>query len=146
MKKLIALVLALVCVLGLVGCQNKPNTPKDLDVDSVVLLYENHNDLSANVRVTITDKDIIAELLSMHNDLRTEDSEQAVGKEKVWVIFRKDEKHIIEWWIATDGKDWSDALFTTHSTALTVDYQPQLVNNTRDYSRIIEILEELKDK
>ena len=146
MKKLIAFVFALVCVLGFVGCQNKPNTPKGLDIDSVVLLYENSNDLSANLRVTLTDKDIIAELLSMHNDLRTKDSKQAVGKEKVWVIFRKDEKHIIEWWIAIDGKDWSNAIFTTHSTAMTVDYQPQLVNNTRDYSRIIEILEELRDK
>ena len=29
MKKLIALVLALVCVLGLIGCQNKPNTPTE---------------------------------------------------------------------------------------------------------------------
>lgn len=146
MKKLLALIFSSICLMSLVSCQNKPNPPKNLDVDSVVMLYENSNDLSANVRVTITDKDVIAELLSMHNDLRTEDSKQAVGKEKVWVIFREDEKHIIEWWIATDGKDWSDALFTTHSTAMTVDYQPQLVNNTRNYSRIIEILEQLKDK
>ena len=27
MKKLIAFVLALICVLGLIGCQNEPNTP-----------------------------------------------------------------------------------------------------------------------
>lgn len=144
MKKMIALILALICVMSLAGCQNKPNTPKDLDVDSVVMLYENANDLSANVRVTIRDKDIIAELLSMHNDLRTEDTKQSMGKEKVWVIFCKDEKHIIDWWIGTDGKDWSDALFTTYSTALAKDYQ--LVNNSRNYSRIIELLEELKDQ
>lgn len=142
MKKLIAFVLALVCVLSLVGCQNKPNTLKDIDVDSVVMLYENANDISANVMVTSTDKDIIAELLSMHNDLRTEKTEQPAAKERVWVIFCKDEKHIVEWWIGTDGKDWSDALFTTYSTALTEDYQ--LVNNTRNYSRIIEILDDLK--
>jgi len=144
MKRLIALVLALVCVLCLVGCQNKPNTPKDLDVDSVVMLYENDNDLASNAKVTITDKEIIAELLLMHNDLRTEKTKQPAAKERVWVIFRKDEKHIIEWWIGTNGKDWSDALFTTYSTALTEGYQ--LVKNARNYSRIIEILEELKDQ
>ena len=29
MKKLIAFVLALICVLGLIGCQNEPNTPTE---------------------------------------------------------------------------------------------------------------------
>ena len=35
MKKLIALVLVLVCVFGLVGCQSKPNTPADIEIDTV---------------------------------------------------------------------------------------------------------------
>ena len=33
MRKYIALALALVCVLGLVGCQNRPNTPTEIKVD-----------------------------------------------------------------------------------------------------------------
>lgn len=32
MKKFIALVLAWVCVLGLVGCQNNPNAPEETEV------------------------------------------------------------------------------------------------------------------
>lgn len=145
-KKLSALVLVLLSALSLIGCQNKPNTPKDHDINNVVMLYENDDDLSSNGNVAITDEEIIAELLTMHNDLRTEKPKKPIdiGPKRVWVIFRKDEKHIIEWLVVTDGKDWSKAQFVTYSTALGEDYQ--LIINTYDYSRLLEILHEYKDK
>ena len=143
MKKFLAILFALWVLLSCAGCQNKPQVPKDLQIDSVVLLYENAQDPASNKRAVITQREIIAELLSMHQDLRTVKTNQPPAEEGVWIIFRKDETHILEWWIGTTGKDWNDASFLTYSTALTADYQ--LIKNSRDYTRILEILEEFQD-
>ena len=67
MKKMIALVLALVCVLGLVAC----NDTAEIQIDKIVMTHSTDGDESSQ-KITITDKETISKLLAMHNSLQTE--------------------------------------------------------------------------
>ncbi len=144
MKKFIAFVLALVCVLGLVGCYNKPNTPNalaEIEVDRVIMLHSSDGGVSGE-KVIITDKETISELVARHNSLQTNSLQtdkpnEVFADEQMWVIFCQNDKHIAEWFITVHGDDWNNARFITYSTML--DERHQVVKNAFDYNRIVEI-------
>ena len=142
MKKLIALVLVLVCVFGLVGCQSKPNTPADIEIDTVRISRSSDGGATTET-VEITDKEIISELLTMHNGMRTKATNQPVADERTWVIFQKDNTSVIEWCISVPGKDWTTSIFITCSNML--DIGNHSIESEFDYNRIIEIFNEFED-
>ena len=78
MKKLIALVLALVCVLGLIGCQNKPNTPTET---KSAYTYEELSEMPAEELLNL----FIENGLVINDDLKssfTEEELQILFKEQ----------------------------------------------------------------
>lgn len=146
MKKFIAVVLTLVCVLGFVGCDNRPNTPNALaesEVDKVIMLHSSDGDASEE-KVIITDKETISELVAMHNCLQTDKTNEALADERMWVIFCQNDKHIAEWLITVHGDDWNNARIITSSTML--DESRQVVKNTFDYNGIVEIFNAVTDQ
>ena len=151
MKKIIAFVLALVCVLGLVGCYNRPNTPNalaEIEVDRVIMLHSSDGGASGE-KVIITDKETISELVARHNclqtnSLQTNKPNEVFADEQLWVIFCQGDKHIAEWFITVHGDDWSNARFITYSTML--DESHQVIKNTFDYNGIVEIFNAVTDQ
>ena len=78
MKKLIALVLTLVCVLALAGC----NDTAEIQIDKVVMTHSTNADKSSD-KVTITEKETISELLAMYNSLQTEEKSRPIADERI---------------------------------------------------------------
>ena len=137
MKKLLVFVLSLVYVVSLVGCYNTPDVPAEIEIDSVVMLYRIGG--VSEKKVTITDKETIAELLAMHNSVRTKDTKQSCNKDKhMWVFFRQDGKHIIEWFLFPSGDDWDNSALIMYSTTMD-DEGYQIIKNEFDYNRLFEI-------
>lgn len=142
MKKMTAFVLALVFVLGLVGCRSKPNTPENIEVDTVRM--ERSSDGGATLEtVEITDKEIISELLAMHNGIRTKSINQPMADELTWVIFMNDGESVIEWCVSVPGRNWTNAVFITCSNML--DIGQHTIESDFDYSRLVEIVNTAKD-
>ena len=69
MKKLIAFVLVLICVLGLIGCQNEPNTP--IETKSVYT-YEELSEMPAKELLDL----FIQNGLVIDDDLKTSYTEE----------------------------------------------------------------------
>ena len=140
MKKMLVFVLSLVYVLSLVGCYNTPDVPAEIeiDIDSVVMTRWSDG-IESHERVTITDKETIAELLVMHNSLRTKDTKQSWNSDKhMWIHFRQDGKHIIEWFVSPSGDDWNNSALIMYSTTMD-DEGYQIIKNEFDYNRLFEI-------
>ena len=132
MKKLIALVLALVCVLALAGC----NDTAEIQIDKVVMTHSTNGDESSE-KVTITDKETISELLAMHNSLQTEEKSRPIAEERFWVIFYMGDNVEIEWCISAYGKDLDNAEFISCSTLWSKGNHA--IKGNFDYNRLIEI-------
>ena len=111
MKKLIAWVLTLVCVLGLSAC----NDTAEIQIDKIVMTHSTDGDESSE-KVTITDKEIISELLAMHNSLQTEEKSRPIADERIWVIFYMGDDVEIEWCISAYGNDLQNAELISCST------------------------------
>ena len=142
MKRLIAFAFVVICVLGLVGCQKKPDTPADIHVDKVSMSRSSDGGASSEA-VTITDKETISELLAMHNSMRTKEKSEPIADEHIWIQFYQDNENILEWCISAYGVDWAHARLITCSTAL--DIGNHVVESDFDYNRVIEIFNESMD-
>lgn len=132
MKKPIALVLALVCVLGLFGCNNTA----EIEIDKIVMLHSTDGDASSE-KVTITDYEAISELLAMYSSLQTEGMSRPIADERMWVIFYMGDDVEIEWCISAYGKDWSNAEFISCSNLWSVGNH--VIKGDFDYNRLVEI-------
>ena len=132
MKKLIAFVLALVCVLGLIGC----NETAEIQIDKVVMTHSTNGDKSSD-KVTITDKETISELLAMHNSLQTEEKNRPIADERFWVIFYMGDNVEIEWCISAYGNDLDNAEFISCSTLWSAGNHK--IKSNFDYNRVVEI-------
>ena len=83
MKKLIAFVLVLICVLGLIGCQNEPNTPTETNTPietKSVYTYEELSEMPAKELLDL----FIQNGLVINDDLKnnhTEEELQTLFKE-----------------------------------------------------------------
>ena len=132
MKKLIAFVLALVCVLGLIGC----NETAEIQIDKVVMTHSTNGDESSE-KATITDKETISELLAMHNSLQTEEKSRPIAEERFWVIFYMGDDVEIEWCISAYGKDLDNAEFISCSTLWSKGNH--VIKSNFDYTRLVEI-------
>ena len=132
MKKLIALILVVVCVLGLIGC----NETAEIQIDKVVMTHSSNGDKSSD-KVTITDKETISELLAMYNSLQTVEKSRPLADERIWVIFYMGEDVEIEWCISAYGNDLDNAEFISCSTLWSVGNH--LIKSNFDYNRVVEI-------
>ena len=132
MKKLIAFVLALVCVLGLIGC----NETAEIQIDKVVMTHSSNGDKSSD-KVTITDKETISELLAMYNSLQTVEKSRPLADERIWVIFYMGEDVEIEWCISAYGNDLDNAEFISCSTLWSKGNH--VIKSDFDYNRLVEI-------
>ena len=132
MKKLIALVLALVCVLALAGC----NDTAEIQIDKIVMTHSTNGDESSE-KVTITDRETISKLLAMHNSLQTEEKSRPIAEERFWVIFYMGDNVEIEWCISAYGKDLDNAEFISCSTLWSKGNH--VIKSNFDYTRLVEI-------
>ena len=132
MKKLIAFVLALVCVLGLISC----NETAEIQIDKDVMTHSTNGDKSSD-KVTITDKETISELLAMHNSLQTVEKSRPLADERFWVIFYMGDDVEIEWCVSAYGKDLDNAEFISCSTLWSVGNH--VIKGDFDYNRLVEI-------
>ena len=132
MKKLIALVLALVCVLALAGC----NDTAEIQIDKIVMTHSTNGDESSE-KVTITDKDTISELLAIHNSLQTEEKSRPIADERIWVVFYMGDDVEIEWCVSVHGNDLQNAEFISCSTLWSKGNH--VINGDFDYYRLVEI-------
>ena len=132
MKKLIALVLALVCVFALAGC----NDTAEIQIDKIVMTHSTNGDKSSD-KVTITDKETISELLAMHNSLQTVEKSRPIADERVWVVFYMGNDVKFEWCISAYGKDLDNAEFISCSTLWSVGNH--VIKGDFDYNRLVEI-------
>ena len=132
MKKLIAFVLALVCVLGLIGC----NETAEIQIDKVVMTHSTNGDKSSE-KVTITDKETISELLAMYNSLQTVEKSRPLADERIWVIFYMGEDVEIEWCVSVYGIDLQNAEFISCSTLWSKGNH--VIKGNFDYNRLVEI-------
>ena len=132
MKKMIALVLALVCVLGLVGC----NDTAEIQIDKVVMSHSTNGDKSSD-KVTITDKETISELLAMYNSLQTEEKSRPIADERIWIIFYMGDDVEIEWCVSVYGIDLQNAEFISCSTLWSKGNH--VIKGNFDYNRLVEI-------
>lgn len=132
MKKLIALVLAVVCVLALAGC----NDTAEIQIDKIVMTHSTDGDKSSE-KVTITDKETISELLAMHNSLQTEEKNRPIADERFWVIFYMGDNVEIEWCISAYGNDLDNAEFISCSTLWSAGNHK--IKSNFDYNRVVEI-------
>lgn len=138
MKKLIALVLALVCVLALAGC----NDTAEIQIDKIVMTHSTNGDESSE-KVTITDKETISELLAMHNSLQTEEKSRPIAEERFWVIFYMGDNVEIEWCISAYGKDLDNAEFISCSTLWSKGNH--VIKSNFNYASLIEIFNSAED-
>ena len=132
MKKLIALVLALVCVLGLIGC----NETAEIQIDKIVMTHSTDGDESSK-KITITDKETISELLAMHNSLQTEEKSRPIADERIWVVFYMGDDVEIEWCISAYGNDLDNAEYISCSTLWSKGNH--VIKGDFDYNRLVEI-------
>ena len=132
MRKLIALVLALVCVLGLFGYNNTA----EIEIDKIVMLHSTDGDATSE-KATITDYETISELLAMHNSLQTEEKSRPIADERMWVIFYMGDEVEIEWCVSAYGKDWSNAEFISCSNLWSAGNH--VIKGDFDYNRLVEI-------
>ena len=132
MEKLIALVLAFVCVLSLSGC----NDTAEIQIDKVVMTHSTNGDKSSE-KVTITDKETISELLAMYNSLQTVEKSRPLADERSWVIFYMGEDVEIEWCISAYGNDLGNAEFISCSTLWSAGNHK--IKSNFDYNRVVEI-------
>lgn len=138
MKKLIVLILASVCVLGLLGCDNTA----DSEIHRVIMVYSVNED--APYEEAITDSDTISELLTMYNSLKTGEKHHsnATG-EKMGVNFYMDNGNVLEWCISVCEDDGNNTMFITWSNML--DDGNYVVQSDFNYARLIEIYNAAKD-
>ena len=132
MKKSIALILVVVCVLGLIGC----NETAEIQIDKIIMTYSTNGDESSD-KVTITDKETISELLAMHNSLQTEEKSRPLADERFWVIFYMGDDVEIEWCVSAYGNDLDNAEFISCSTLWSVGNH--VIKDDFDYNRLVEI-------
>ena len=132
MKKLLALVLALVCVLGLVAC----NDTAEIQIDKIVMTHSTDGDESSE-KITITDKETISELLAMHNSLQTEEKSRPIADERIWVVFYMGNDVEFEWCISAYEKDLQNAEFISCSTLWSEGNH--VIKGDFDYNRLVEI-------
>lgn len=132
MKKLIALVLAFVCVLVLAGC----NDTAEIQIDKIVMTHSTDCDESSE-KVTITDKETISELLAMHNSLQTKEKSRPLADERFWVIFYMGDDVEIEWCISAYGNDLQNAEYISCSTLWSIGNH--VIKCNFDYTRLVEI-------
>ena len=132
MKKLLALVLALVCVLGLVAC----NDTAEIQIDKIVMTHSTDGDESSE-KITITDKETISELLAMHNSLQTEEKSRPIADERIWVVFYMGNDAEFEWCISAYEKDLQNAEFISCSTLWSEGNH--VIKGDFDYNRLVEI-------
>ena len=132
MKKFIALVLALVCVIGLVAC----NDTAEIQIDKIVMTHSTDGDESSE-KITITDKETISELLAMHNSLQTEEKSRPIADERIWVVFYMGNDVEFEWCISAYEKDLQNAEFISCSTLWSEGNH--VIKGDFDYNRLVEI-------
>ena len=132
MKKLIALVLALVCVLALAGCDDTA----EIQIDKIIMTYSTNGDESSE-KATITDKETISELLAMYNSLQTEEKSRPIADERIWIIFYMGDDVEIEWCVSVYGIDLQNAEFISCSTLWSKGNH--VIKGNFDYNRLVEI-------
>ena len=138
MKKLIALVLSLVCVLGLIGC----NETAEIQIDKIVMTHSTDGDESS-LKITITDKETISELLAMHNSLQTEEKSRPIADERIWVVFYMGDDVEIEWCISAYGNDLDNVEYISCSTLWSKGNH--VIKGSFDYARLIEIFNSVRE-
>ena len=132
MKKMIALILVLVCVLALAGC----NDTAEIQIDKIIMTYSTNGDESSE-KATITDKETISELLAMYNSLQTEEKNRPIADERFWVIFYMGDDVEIEWCVSVYGIDLQNAEFISCSTLWSKGNH--VIKGNFDYNRLVEI-------
>lgn len=138
MHKKIALCLAIILIISLVGCSGRPDVMPDMALDRVTMLYSHDGDATSE-RVTITDQETISELLSMHNSLETQESSRPIADERMWVIFCQGEEHIVEWCISAYEED--DVLVTCSNM---LGMGNHVVKSELDFERVVALFDAAK--
>jgi hypothetical protein len=133
------LITILISVIGLYFCEPVQEfvltkRPNEINADTVVILHSSNGDISSQ-EVTITDKDTVSELLSMHNSLKVMYMSRPSAEERMRLIFYKEDKIISEWGISFYEED---GVLITWSNAF-VDKGNHVVKSEFDYTRLVEI-------
>ena len=110
----------------------------DMELDRVNMLYSCDGDATSE-EVTITDPEMISELLSMHNSLQTQESSRPIADARMWIIFCQDEEHIIEWCISACEED---GVLVTCSNMLGIGNH--VVKNELDFERVVALFDAAK--
>ena len=138
MKKLMAFILALVCVLAMAGC----NDTAEIRIDRIIMTHSTDGDASSE-KVTITDKETISELLAMYNALQTEEKSRPIADERIWIIFCMGDDVEIEWCVSAYGSDLENAEFISCSTLWSTGNH--VIKGGFDYTRLMEIFDTAKN-
>lgn len=138
MHKKIALFLAMMFIINLVGCSGRPDVMADMELDRVTMLYSCDGDATSE-KVTITDQETISELLAMHNSLQTRGSSRPIAEERMWVIFCQGEEHIIEWCISAYEED--EVLITCSNM---LGMGNHVIKSELDFERVVALFDAAK--
>lgn len=133
------LITVLISVIGLYFCEPVQEfvltkRPNEINADTVVIFHSDDGDVSSQ-EVTITDKDTVSELLSMHNSLKVMYMSRPLAEERMRLIFYKEDKITSEWGISFYEED---GVLITWSNAF-VDKGNYVVKSEFDYTRLVEI-------
>ena len=139
LRQFIALVLALVCVIGLFGCDNTTES----EIHRVIMVHSVDEDAPYEEEA-ITDSDTISELLTMFNSLKTGDKYHSITTgEKMGLNFYMDNGNVLEWCISVYEDGGNNTMYITWSNML--DDGNYAVQSDFNYARLIEIYNAAKD-
>ena len=139
MKKITILVLILIFILSLVGCQkeqDKPCTPAELKVDRIVMAYSD-NENNSSKETVITDQETISELLDLHKSIKKEKTGQPLTDEQIKIVFYMGEMPEIEWYLSVNKKNDNTEFITCSNVWAQGNY---VIKSDFNYDRLIEIL------
>lgn len=136
--KIILCLLALVCVVGFCCYESLhefilTQRPEKIDADAVVM---HHSDVdgTSSEEILITDEDIVAELVSLHNSLKVLYMSRPLAATRTCITFYEEEEVVAEWCISVHE---DDGMLITCSDAL--DGGNYFVKGEFDYNRLTEI-------
>ena len=112
------LITILISAIGLYFCEPVQELlltkgPNEIEADTVVIFHSSDGGVSSQ-EATITDKDTVSELLSMHNSLKVMYMSRPLAEERMRLVFYKEDHIVSEWGISFYEEDgvlitWSNA-------------------------------------
>ena len=113
---------------------SEKNTIKQIEADRVIISHEIEDGVY-DAQTTITDEEIVAEIVLMHNTIQIQEMSRPMAQDRFVLTFYSGEDTVTTWWIAL----WDDGTIIT--AADTFGLGNHVVTNDFDYDRLAEMLD-----